>query len=500
MSRNSASLTARDRKPKAAAVTIEALLGEGRWDEARERLNRLLERRPPASRIGEILYHAADNPKVPDDVFETLFSKLKDGRHHQYAGGSDDHRDIERVFWRCVCKYEGYVGFEKEFKGVCHFRSSASLRLFVEAYAKVVGVMSIESARMLVSHLWCCYLFSDSRGRIAFRAKPDGAKAEGLLEIASMEDLQSKPVLHELWLKTELLIRATVKGGLHFSGVEQFPLIHKMIEVHVPRIVVWLATRLHPTYLCIKDAKGRLPLHLAARWNNADSENFFQIIFEGPLCEIVKKRYVELILEAFPAGAKCWDSKGSLPLAVLLDLEYRSWSDNEWTQRCVEALMEHAPEALIQRNAMNFMPPFLTGACLHDDNSFRAGSKYEERRVNVRKLNLAYTLLRQNPSVVSSGRTEPRSRELYLEKELESAESKMQRLRKENEKLQKENSVLKTKMAESTENEMQRLREENEKLQQENSALKTKLAAENDKSGSSFKANQVPAKRSRRCR
>lgn len=91
---------------------------------------------------------------------------------------------------------------------------------------------------------------------------------------------------------------------------------------------------------------------------------------------------------------------------------------NEWTQRCVLALLKQAPEALSKRNAKNFMFPFMTAASVHDDNKTKARHKYGERQMLQRKLELTYAVLREDPSVVAVGITESRH-EKYLKTKLE---------------------------------------------------------------------------------
>jgi len=412
------------KKSSSAAVSIEKLLTDKRWEDVRQRLKRITS----PTRLGELLFDSADDPDVPDDIFRTLLSKLKGKRKTR-----SDYT-IEHNFFAGVCNLYRERGYKKKFKQVCHKRSVASLQNFMEEYVEIYGTLSMIDARKTICYLWRWYLDEDPSD-LSYKYPSTSTiicakeKENGLFQVSSVEDLRHNEGLYSLWQKTELLIKSTQTRGLTKS-VQDIRIVHTLIRGRLPRVVVWMALRLYTAQVQVKDEMGRLPLHLAAALNNLDTEEDFKVDFKGDLAKVMKRRMVELVLEFFPAGAECADIEGSHPLALLLDLEYRSWSSNDWTKRCVMALMKQAPKALIKKNGRNCMLPFMTAACIHDDNTIKAGSKGEERMMLNRKLNLTYAILRGDPSVVASGITGT-SRERYLEKKLEDAHGEIRRLKQE---------------------------------------------------------------------
>lgn len=421
------------KKKSAAAVSIEELLTEKRWEDVRQRLKRITS----PTRLGELLFYSADDPDVPDDIFRTLLSKLKGKR-------TTDKVDynVEHNFWEGVCNFYRERGYKKKFKQVCHKRSVVSLQTFMEEYVEIYGTLPMIVARKTICYLWLHYLVEDPPDQISDYMPTSTCgkeKEKGLLQVSSVGDLRHNQELYSLWQKTELLIKATQTRGLTKS-VQDIRIVHTLIRGRLPRVVVWMALRLYTAQVQVKDEMGRLPLHLAAVLNNLVTEEDFKVDFEGDLAKAMKRRMVELVLEFFPAGAECADIEGSHPLALLLDLEYRSWSSNNWTKRCVMALMKQAPKALIKKNGKNCMLPFMTAACIHDDNTIKARSKEEESMMLKRKLNLTYAVLRGDPSVVASGITGT-SRERYLEEKLEEAHGEICRLKQENAVLKKGNST-----------------------------------------------------------
>jgi hypothetical protein len=432
--------TTKKRRP--AATKIEELLTKGRWAEARKRLKRI----ESPTRVGELLFYGADDPNVPDDIFETLLSKLR-GKREQTAF-STSFRVIQYSFWGGLCNYNRERGYSKNFQQVCEKRPVSSLRFILNEYMSVVGKLADETARSTICYLWRRY-FAKESSSYGYSMIVTLEMEEVLLNVTSIEDLRNKAKeevdmnytqeLYSLWQKTQLLIQMTKTTGLKES-MDQLPLVHCLIKVHVPKVVVWLAVRLFAAQLKLKDKKfARLPLHWAAVRNNIDTEKDFHCTFQdGKLSTLVdKRRMVEVILDSFPAAAKYTDTQGSLPLALLLDLEYRSWTQNNWTQRCVMALMKQAPEALGRKNSLNWMLPFMAGAAIHDNNTVIANHKCQEREMLNRKLNLTYSMLRENPTVVASGRTAS-LREQYLNKTLMGAHNKIEQLEKEKQKLQDE--------------------------------------------------------------
>lgn len=294
-----------------------------------------------------------------------------------------------------------------------------------------VGKLRNEHARDIICFLWRGYLVDDAGGgQYTYRYKCDNEKEHALQNVSSLQDLESGDQdLYTLWQKTEMLIQLTTEKGLEKS-VDELPLLHMVIKLHLPKVVVWLALRLFLSKVKDKDKMGRLPLHWAAEYNNIDTEKGFCVECNGKLSELKTKRIVELVLHAFPKGAKYPDNEGSLPLALLLDLEHRSWTLNNWTERCVMALMKQAPEALMQRNVKNFMLPFMAAASIHDKNTVKAKNKFEEKEMLQRKFELTYAILRENPTVVASGIYETH-REKYLNEKIGVLEEEKRKLQED---------------------------------------------------------------------
>lgn len=72
----------------------------------------------------------------------------------------------------------------------------------------------------------------------------------------------------------------------------------------------------------------------------------------------------------------------------------------------------------------------MAATSIHDDNTVRARSKYAEREMLLRKLELSYVVLRENPSVVASG-IKATPREQYLTAKLNDAKRTITQIEEE---------------------------------------------------------------------
>lgn len=411
---------------KSAGLTIEQLMDQEKWADVRKRLARI----SSPKRVGELLFHSADNPSVPEDIFHVLFDKLDDGERDYETSLNSNYSSVTGTFWCYVCNYNRERGYGKSFSDVCSRQSLSSLTILFDEFADTVGNLTIKSARGTICSLWNDQLASPGYSRYSSSHPCDEAKDTFLCSVSSMKDLQTNSELCILWRKTELIMESTNQN---------VPLVHAMIRARLPLFLVWLAVKLYPNQIKERDSKGRIPLHWACLLNNRNSHEDFKIKFKegGALSRVSKNRVVDLTLNAFPEGATYADVEGVVPLVSLLDLEYTSWTLNSWTQRCVLAVMKQAPEALTSRNIKNFMLPFMTAACIHDQNTTMANTKGEEKQMLQRKLDMTYALLRQDPSVVSLGVNET-LHEKYLQKKLAEEKDKSKRLEMELEKLKVE--------------------------------------------------------------
>ena len=375
---------------KKPAITIETLIREQNWQEVRKRLKRV----SSADRVGEILFDCVDNPQVPIKIFESLLEKLEKGLERRNGPTASN---IIYEFFPRICSFQRSRGYSKGVVNVFLSQTVPVLKLFLGEYEDIVGCILKPHCREIICQFW--------------RTQDSAERRQEILSISSLEDLASFPDLQTLWQKTELIVKMTKEGGLDKSVVK-LPFVHQMIKIGLPKVVVWMAVRLYPNQVKIKDEFGRLPLHWAAVQNNFDTEE--GMFRRTPVAEIVSKAMVELILEVYPDGAKYPDKQGSLPLVLLLDLEFRHWTFNDWTYRSVMALVKQAPEALTQMNTKNRMLPFMTAASIRDSNTVRPNTKREELKMKNRKRTLAYAILRENPTVVASGIV-PSAREIYLD-------------------------------------------------------------------------------------
>lgn len=233
----------------------------------------------------------------------------------------------------------------------------------------------------------------------------------------------------------ELLVKCTIRNG-PAKSVEELPLIHHLIQLRVPVFIVYLAAKVYPEQVRLRDQKGRIPLHWAAIQNNKDSQEGCDVRFNDCFKFNVEGiRPVEVLFDCLPEGATYFDREGCLPLHLLLNLEYESYTDNQWTRRCVVALAKQAPQGLIRRTRLDFMLPFMTAASLHDCHTVSARYKGEEQNMLLRKQDLCYELLRANPSVVASGISES-AQEKYLKRRLTEAHSEIEGLK------QRQNALL----------------------------------------------------------
>lgn len=403
------------------ATKIEGLIDQQDWDEVRKRLKRT----SSPKRIGALLYHASDNPSVPDDVFEILFEKVRGNREFQGSGffWQSEYESAPRIVSR-----DRY----KDFDHVFYRRPPESMALFLNEYMSVSGKMSLEGTRRLIRRLWRRYLTGSEAGVLVHEEKQ-----ELLSRIYSMDDLQSNDELYSLWQKTEILIKS--REPFDLDKPEQdvpFLFAHALIKHESPTLLVWLALRVYPQQLIHRDGLKRIPLHWAAEIRSQRS--YLSVAFHGKLREIDKQDPVELVFEWFPGGASFVDFEGSLPLDLLLDRVYRDESAaDKRAHTCILALAKKAPEALMKRNKKNHMFPFLTATCTFDSADMR--TQAQENSV----LELSYSLLRLDPSVIAFGLHETH-READLKRLLHKAESKICRLEEELERLQEENMRLRT--------------------------------------------------------
>jgi len=422
--------------------SVADFLDEERWDKVRKRLKRL--GRSPR-RIGQLIYHVADKPNVPSDIIETLFSKIH-GKRFGYP--YEKFRKVsDSDFWLYLCAHVEKDGqCAKTFRTICRKQSMTNLRIFLSEYRKVFGRMHQRTAGNVISELWCSYLcpnYDPRRGR----GDADRGKEEVLFNVTSMDDLQSKEDIQDLWQRTELIMKMSTKHSLEAS-VDEFPLISLMIQAQVQKVVVWIAVRLCPAHLRIKDGRGRLPLHWAAVWNDRQElKKKPNVVFQGSLLGLNDKTMLELVLDPFPAAAGCPDVEGSHPLALLLQQECKGCINFSLRVRCMHALMKQAPHVLLRRNKRNFLLPFVAAASMSSKNIAKIEVSAPEVRGKMlnSRVNQTYELLRANPLALANLGTEPRSRVLCLERELDEVLHEVRKLQEENQKLQMQVSVLKKK-------------------------------------------------------
>ena len=160
--------------------TIESLLDDKQWDTAQKRLEGI----KSPKRIGRVLFHAIDDPNVPDDIFETLLNKL-DGKREYHVSDCGflikeikdkettqpspprfrrpneyGYEDVDRRFWYVLCNYSNW-NFRKgkTFRDLILNRSVSTLWSMMERYANLVGPINMYTAKCAICMLWRNQLF-----------------------------------------------------------------------------------------------------------------------------------------------------------------------------------------------------------------------------------------------------------------------------------------------------------------------------------------------------
>ena len=409
-------------------TSLETLLVNQRWDEVRRELKRykpnstsqdlFMARR---SFIG-LLCCAED---VPGDILEILASKLL----LLMEKGDTSRKMCDLGLFR-----EG------------HLWSLDYLERFLKTIVRVTEMPISDPMESIVS---LAELF------------PHSVFEESMCQLSSIEDLRSNIELHrlyDLWQRIEIIMRACIPEGFE-KDMGELPFLCRMIEIKIPELLIWLALKLYPQQVSNQDKKGRLPLHWAALVNNDETEyslslmigeekieyNFSTTALPDKIkAEVSGLSLIDILMKAYPEGASHADTEGSYPLDILLDNEFRCWNLHDWTQRNVMTLARYAPQALTRPSKLNQLLPFMAANCCHHSHKYAGPNEdcQEERQeMALRKLNMTFALLMQNPNVVVSGITSS-EREIWLTDKLDKAQLHIQALEAENAKLKAENANL----------------------------------------------------------
>ena len=380
-------------------TSLETLLMQERWDDVRNKLQRFKYTGPKA-RYVNLLCAAED---IPNDILEILISK---------RFPLVDKGDTE------CCLHDS-----RSFRNGCQIWSLEYLERFLQTVVRVTELQT-DAPRFTIVTL-----------RNNFSAS---IYEESILQVSSIEDLRSNDKLHrlyDLWQRIELLMRAFIPDGF-VKPMEELPFLCRMIENKIPKVLLWLALKLYPKQVAAEDEKGRLPLHWAARFNNDESESIHIVVLPEPAQAEVDMSLVDLFMKAYPEGAAHADSEGSYPLDVLLDTEFRGWHLSDWTHGDVMNLARYAPAALTRPSKLNQLLPFMAANCRHKSAGQVVINRQERQTMALRKLNLTFSLLMQNPNAVISGITST-EREIWLTDKLDKAQSHIQVVEAENAKLRK---------------------------------------------------------------
>eukprot|EP00568_Trieres_chinensis_P006037 CAMPEP_0183301246 /NCGR_PEP_ID=MMETSP0160_2-20130417/7417_1 /TAXON_ID=2839 ORGANISM="Odontella Sinensis, Strain Grunow 1884" /NCGR_SAMPLE_ID=MMETSP0160_2 /ASSEMBLY_ACC=CAM_ASM_000250 /LENGTH=379 /DNA_ID=CAMNT_0025463817 /DNA_START=180 /DNA_END=1316 /DNA_ORIENTATION=+ len=220
----------------------------------------------------------------------------------------------------------------------------------------------------------------------------DSQMAERIKKIKSKNDLQRDRELYRLWHKICAFIR---------FGYPQDRITSVLLqggEYIYPRILLWLASKVAPEEFCQRDIEDQIPLHIAANQNPyLDEEGLLEIVFLSDN-KLSKLNSLDIVADIFPCGARYHDQKGRLPLAILLQSDqFMKWCEKVPTEskdavEQVMRLVKLEPRALSTRDKVTHMYPFMM---THKKSS----SGLDNIQTDTHRLNLAYCLLREDPSV-----------------------------------------------------------------------------------------------------
>jgi hypothetical protein len=396
------------KKQRKRPVTIPDLIDQEDWEQVRKRLQKTTKPKTAARLLG---IFAEESPALPTDFFEILFAALGRRYHGNEAQGSREDYQYCYNFWRYTCLYDPVKHFSREgaFYRLCQVQTPSTLRLILKESEKTIrgGILPLTVAQNAIDRVFNQFTF-DNFDKLKKQLEDMGETAAST---TLTNDKCNPDSLAGRWQKVELIVRATQPKGLDMP-IEQINLLKLlMVDLQAPNPILWLACTAYPHLAKRKDdSHGRLPLHWAAIHNNESYHRFYGRSWSGPSTDscvffaMHDVRRVEIVLSLYPKAAKLPDQQGVLPLEYLLNDEYIHWAHNEWVQRCALALIHEAPEALVRSNPIekNGMMPFATVACIHDQFATHLRQDGASNML-LRKLNLTYAILQENPAAVLGG-------------------------------------------------------------------------------------------------
>lgn len=266
------------------------------------------------------------------------------------------------------------------------------------------------------------------------------------------------------WEKALCLLRAcslSSRGATSEPEVQQnkATILHiAALNPCVPSSIVHIALFLYPNFAKKRDHLGRLPLHCAAsrftyKWKpspqipastfqTTSDINWRQWNHEGHVSreQIISEPIVASVLHAYPEGIRVYDNCNRIPLHYAVEAAVKSlyivdehdyYSPKEggmdlWNA-FIKPLVAMWPGSVDQRDGVTKLYPFMQAAakvdeslqCFINGNSFRFKEILHEQS-SIRQLNIIYGMLRLNPELVRSEKSEihtdkmPSKRKLHI--------------------------------------------------------------------------------------
>ena len=226
--------------------------------------------------------------------------------------------------------------------------------------------------------------------------------------------------------------------GVDWTTPLEERVVHHLVKSNAPSVLIWFALRLFPEQALTRDVFGNLPLHYAIEQ------------FHRPMNITTAKNYslpeacaLKLLLNAAPTAASYHNLNGETPLYCLVELStgykhrnsYSSYKHGNIPLDVIMDLIRAEPRSLITRDNTTHLLPFMVHATSFnydkvDVRKDRKKDRYSYSSSDIApkpqprndpRFDLLYTLIRENPSAVSSG-IKPTAYEKYLEDKLKRLE------------------------------------------------------------------------------
>ena len=272
-----------------------------------------------------------------------VFQLLMDEERYPGARNATKLRDSRERFPLCYA--------------ACYGACQNTVDLLLESYPQ--SIYECESYEMIAFHLAFVGLFPTTEDR---KLKVNSIRQE---QSSDINDYFDNPHTFEFWNQLAFLLKRTHQFLTYLDDHPQWNYIHSVGVVQSPPQVMRAALKLYPWQVREYDSNRNLALHLACRQQHRhgfDDLHYWlpsnvrrdKTLHLEPM-DVSTDNPISIILQAFPAAATCVDRSFSLPLHVAV-YHGRQWNHG------VQSLVGAAPDALLTRDGVHHLYPFLLAA------------------------------------------------------------------------------------------------------------------------------------------